>query len=102
MVHKTKNKNIFKILKYNDKNIYFQELPMGVSGVIHNNTAYIYDKDSLTKCGGIHDSVFEVKGPDQYFSKCFISENIIKHVFEGATPYLGNINFNFPITIYHY
>lgn len=87
----------FEIFKYNNKYMYFKEIPMGVTGVIYNGIPYIYDKDSLTECGGKYDSVFEIKG--KFISKCFISENIIRNMFGKST--LGNVNFNFPAAVDH-
>lgn len=91
---------IFEILKYNNRYMYFKEVPMGITGVIYNSIPYIYDKDSLTKCGGNYDSVFEIKN-NKLISKCFISENIVRSVFEEATPALGNIDINFPTVVDH-
>lgn len=74
--------------------MYFKEIPFGVTGVIYDGVTYIYDKESLTQCGGMYDPVFEIKSKEKYFSKCFISENVVKKIFENASSLLGNIDFN--------
>lgn len=95
----------FKLFKYNSKYIYFKEIPMGMSGVVYNGILYVYDSESLTECGGIYDPVFEIKD-GRFISKCFISENIVKDMFEKALEksygdISHNVDFNFPIIVNH-
>lgn len=96
LINKIKNKTKFKMFKYNDKHLYFKELPIGLSGVIFNEIIYIYDKESLTVCGGIYEPVFEIKEDNKYYSKCFIAEHIVKHIFKDAPITTGIVGFSFP------
>lgn len=79
------HKKCIRLFSFNKANIYFYEYPYGVTGVIYEDTLYIYDKHlNVTKCGGSnYDSVFEMT-KDTIISKCFMSETLIRKIFENA------------------
>jgi hypothetical protein len=87
--------------------MYFKESPFGISGVVFNGIPYMYDKESLTKCGGIYEPVFEIKTDKNFISKCFLAEGDVKEMFDGAPQkyvsdfqeVLSNIDFNLPTTV---
>ena len=89
-----------RVYSFDNENVYFYEFPYGLSGVIYEGDVYFYDSAKVSKCSADsnhYDSVFHLstiinnnndksnnKSEQILVSKCFLSEAIVRNIFESA------------------